>query len=534
MVWTLFKKDLTAMFSGFLFSRKTGKRRSTGSLIAYIALFVLLFISLGFAFFGYAAILGDSIGTNNWLYMSLIGCFGLAFALLGSVFQTYSTLFKAKDNELMLSLPIPQGKLLLSRMCTVYLMALLFCVLGSLPGLIFAWIDGMVPAVSVPLSILTIFFNALIASALSCVLGWLVALIVGLFPNKNAATVIFTLGFLVIYYTFYFKIQSAIQSMAMHYDQVETGIKGYAYPIYKMGQGALGDITAFLIYAGICLAVFAVVYFVLSRSINRILTKTDKQRTKVYVEKKAHASSAPTALLRKEFRGLLGNATYMLNCALGSILFPVGAAFVLIKMTAIREFIADLVFQGGAFLLNFLPLLIAAAVCFAATMNDLTAPSISLEAKTLWLLKSLPVDTNQVFYAKKMLHNILTIIPAMILHVALCIATQLPLRESVETAVLEILFILFMSSAGLALNLKMPNLNWTNIAVAVKQSGSVLIALFGGWVILGGLAALYGLWLVKYIDPQKFLYALIAFFMILTILVNIWLRKRGTKVFEDL
>ena len=534
MVWTLFKKDLTAMLSGFLFSRKTGKRRSTGSLIAYIVLFVFLFISLGFAFFGYAAMLGDSIGTNNWLYMALIGCFGLAFALLGSVFQTYSTLFKAKDNELMLSLPIPQGKLLLSRMCTVYLMALLFCVLGSLPGLIFAWIDGMVPAASVPLSILTIFFNALIASALSCVLGWLVALVVGLFPNKNAATVIFTLGFLVIYYTFYFKIQSAIQALAMNYDQVETGIKGYAYPIYKMGQGALGDITAFLIYAGICLVVFAVVYFALSRSINKILTKTDKQHNKVYVEKKAHAASAPTALLRKEFRGLLGNATYMLNCALGSILFPVAAIFALIKIADIREFLDLMIIQGMDVFMGFIPLIIAAAVCFTSTMNDLTAPSISLEAKTLWLLKSLPVDTNQVFYAKKMLHNILTIIPSMILHVALCIIARLPLRESVEAAVLEILFILFMSSAGLALNLKMPNLNWTNVAVAVKQSGSVLIALFGGWILLGGLAALYGFWLVKFLDPQRFLYALIALFMVLTVLINIWLRKRGTRVFEEL
>ena len=41
MVWTLFKKDLTAMLSGFLFSRKTGKKRSVGSIIAYIVLFAL-------------------------------------------------------------------------------------------------------------------------------------------------------------------------------------------------------------------------------------------------------------------------------------------------------------------------------------------------------------------------------------------------------------------------------------------------------------------------------------------------------------
>ena len=90
------------------------------------------------------------------------------------------------------------------------------------------------------------------------------------------------------------------------------------------------------------------------------------------------------------------------------------------------------------------------------------------------------------------------------------------------------------SVVGLVVNLKMPNLNWTNEAIAVKQSGSVMLTLFGSWVVLIGLGALYALLLIKYISPQVFLYILIGLFLILTVALNAWLNTRGKKVFEAL
>ena len=111
-------------------------------------------------------------------------------------------------------------------MLNVYAMALLFCTLGMLPGFIYVWIEHAATPLSVLLSILTIFFMALLVTALSCILAWLVALIVGLFPNKNAATVIFSLGFLAVYYIFYFKMMSSIQDLLLKLDAIGEGIKG--------------------------------------------------------------------------------------------------------------------------------------------------------------------------------------------------------------------------------------------------------------------------------------------------------------------
>ena len=167
-------------------------------------------------------------------------------------------------------------------------------------------------------------------------------------------------------------------------------------------------------------------------------------------------------------------------------------------------------------------------------MNDLSAPSISLEAKNLWLLKSLPVSTDSIFRAKKNLNNVCTIIPALILLVVAAFVLKMNIVDTAAAAVLVVLFIMFCSAIGLAINLKMPNLNWTNETVAVKQSGSVLVVLFGGWVVVLIIGALYWLLLRKLVSPQAFLYILIGIFLVANILVESWLRHGGRKAFEAL
>ena len=43
----------------------------------------------------------------GWLYFAMMGLIAVLLGAFGSVFTTYSTLYLAKDNDLLLSLPIP-------------------------------------------------------------------------------------------------------------------------------------------------------------------------------------------------------------------------------------------------------------------------------------------------------------------------------------------------------------------------------------------------------------------------------------------
>ena len=539
MLKALIKKELLTLFSGIFTNKKTNKKRSVAGTAVLIFLFVLVIASLGFAVAGYSHVFIDTlVPGRDWLYMALIGVAALVFGIFGSVFSTYSTLYKAKDNEFLLSMPIKPGTLLISKMLIVYLTALLFTAIAMVPGLIVYWIKlESVSAASVIFSILLTFLLALFTTALSYILGWLVALVVGLFPNKQAVTVVATVVFLGVYYFFYFRISKILQSMLMNISGIEKAISSKIYPIYKFGQAAVGDLGALLIFAAIAIVLFAVVYIVLSGSFFKILTRTEKQHTKVYVEKSVASQSPSKALLRKEFKRYLGSAAYMLNGSMGTLLMILGAVALVVFSKDISELFGMLKMaetMGQIGIMKYVPLFIGAILCFLASSNILTAPSISLEAKTLWLTKSLPIETNKIFEAKMLLHVILTAVPAAVLLIAAAIVLKMSVLDIIYCAVLMLVFVYFCASAGLALGLCMPNLNWTNETVAVKQGGAVFLSMFGGWVLILALGALYGFVLRKTMEPETYLRIMIGFFLVATLAVNAWLKGPGVRKFKEL
>ena len=93
---------------------------------------------------------------------------------------------------------------------------------------------------------------------------------------------------------------------------------------------------------------------------------------------------------------------WLLNCALSSLLLPVLGVVALWKAADLRAFTA-------AYLPESLPMLVCGMVCAIATMNFITAPSVSLEGGTLWLLQSLPVAPQQVLRVKVELQLLLTL-----------------------------------------------------------------------------------------------------------------------------
>ena len=86
----------------------------------------------------------------------------------------------------------------------------------------------------------------------------------------------------------------------------------------------------------------------------------------------------------------------MLNCGLGIIIMLVSAGALLWKQAMIRE----VLFGASAGKEGIIPLIEAGAVCLLSAMNDITAPSVSLEGKNLWLAQVFPVSGRQVLLTK--------------------------------------------------------------------------------------------------------------------------------------
>lgn len=534
MLKTLLKKQFLELNTFYFQNRKTGKMRSRGGIIGMIVLFIFIFASVGFAFYGMGILLAETFIALklDWLYFALMGTIAIFLGVFGAVFNTYAGLYHAKDNELLLAMPIPPSKILFARMTGVYAMGLLYEALVFVPAIICYWVRKPLTFANVLFPVLLVFIVGFLVLALTCALGWVVALISSKLKNKSFVTVLLTLVFMGVYYFVYFRLNTFLQQIVQNAAAIGDSVRKI-YPMYLLGRAGAGEVLPLLGFTAICAAFFALTYFILSKTFVKIVTTKQAEKKAEYKEdKKAKASSSDSALLRRELKHFISSPTYMMNTGLGLIILPVLGIAALIKADDLREYI-----ELGKMMLpeieGLLPVAAASVVCILLSMNGFTAPSVSLEGKNIWIVQSMPVDPWQVLQAKQKAHLYLNAVPAVVAATALGIVIGADYSKIILMNACVLAFVLFTSALGLFMNLLKPNLTWTNETVPVKQSMSVAVVIFGGWIIAMGFGV-GAYFLMDKINMTYYLIGEVVVLALVTRLINGWIKKKGTKIFASL
>lgn len=536
MLKALFKKQMLEIGSQFLRDRKTGALRKGKSAAGYLVIYAFAFLSVAFIFVTMADSLAEQLIPLGYgqLYFAMMALVAVAFGVFGSVFSTYAGLYQAKDNELLLSMPIPPSRILLSRLFSVSLMGLFFESLVWLPAVIIHHVRAGFSPVRLILQLAVGAFLAMLVMALTCFLGWIVALISIRLKNKSFLTVLIVLILIAGYYVLYGNAYRILVSVLANAEAVESGVRSWAYPFWEAGGAAAGKALSLLPFALIAAACLLVTWIVLERSFLRIATANRGSAKKVYREKTARQGSIRSALFVKELRRFTSSATYMLNCGLGTFFLLAAAVILVIYAGKIRGGL-DIFRDSAEFqaVLPFLPHFATGILCLCSTMNDITAPSISLEGKNLWILQSSPVRPWDVLRAKLDLHIVLTLVPLTAAGIVGCAVLGLSLPASLLVLAVCAAFTVSCAAAGLCLNLRFPTLNWTNETIPLKNSMPVFIMIFGSWGLLMALAA--GVFALSFMLPPLAALAiaggLLALFAVLLLL---WLKRRGSEIFAEL
>ncbi len=529
MLKALFKKQFRELAALFLMDRRKGKARSRAAAAVFIAFFAVMLVGLAFTFFTLAkGILLSVSDEMMFLYYFVMGLIAVAIGLFGSVFNAYATVFEAKDNEFLLSLPIPPRKIVFVRVTSLSLLSILYESVVLVPTFVARMMYRGVTLLGAINSFLLFFVLTALVVALSLALAFVVAAIARKVKRKSLVSVVLSVLLFALYYFAYFRAQNAIMRLSQM-TVVPKAIKTWLFLFYHMGWAAEGKAASMAIFSGISFGAFFLAYFALSRFFIRFTTSKKSfsvqgKKGKIRVRKKG------VALFSREIKRFLSSPNYILNCAFGTLLMLAAGVFLFVKAKSLYALIdslrAVLPKSGGA--------IVAMPIVFlAAAMNDLTAPSVSLEGNKLWIVRSLPVSSEEVFRAKILLHLVLTLFPALFLAAAGCYA----IRADALTALISIFgtaaFVLFSALFGLTLNLVKPSLDWTSENAALKQSPSVLISIFGEYFIVMALAALY-LPFAKVLRDETYLAILLFLFAAADGALALWLKKVGTKKFESL
>ena len=505
-----------------------GKKRSPLFIVA-IALLLLYGVGATVALMGYLSWTLCEAFVQSGLtgvYFAMNATMACALALIGSMFSAKSKLFEAKDNDLLLSMPFPTWTILFSRMAGLYGMAFLFSSIAFIPACVVYFIQtgfALLPAI---FCILNSFVLPLLALSISALIGWALAMIGNRVRSKNLVTTILLLAFFTGYTLLYSKMGEAIEFILTHGNEIGAAMQTWLFPFYLAGLACSGNALALLGTIGVFGGVFALVYWLLSRAFLKTVTTRRGGAGKKYKEKKIKRSPAIFALLKKDlFR--LKNPMILFNTAIGSMLFVILIIFAFFNAELVDMINASGVDKGEV------AVIVAVVLSFIAASNMITASSVSLEGENLWILKSAPVKTEEIFAAKLLLQIALTCIPATLATVVVCALLEIPLLLSLLVWLCVNVTACLCAALGLIVNLKLPNLTWTNEIAAVKQSLSVVVAMFTSWGIAALLIAghftigtLMGAEL--YLVFAAALYASAFGFML------VWLGTRGVKIFERL
>ena len=144
-------------------------------------------------------------------------------------------------------------------------------------------------------------------------------------------------------------------------------------------------------------------------------------------------------------RRFVSSPNYMLNCGMGVLLIPAAGVLLLLKGGEWQGLLKA-VLPGADSVLAALAISVA---CLLASMNDMAAPSVSLEGKSLWVLQSLPVSAWEVLKAKLKMQLVFTGIPMLVfLACALPVLGLSPVLSLLTTAG-SLLAVLLLALLGL-------------------------------------------------------------------------------------
>ncbi len=530
MFKALLKKQFLELYSFYFQNKKTGKLRTRVGIIGMALLFAFVFLSVGFAFFGMAMLFSSKMVPLglDWLYFAIMGIISVFVGIIGGVLSTYTGLYNAKDNELLLSLPIPTSTILLTRMISIYVIGLLYEALVFIPAIIAYWMAKTPTALSVVFSLLIVFVIGFLVLTLSCFLGYLVALAASHVKNKSFISVLMSLALIMVYYVCYFRINTFLMAVVNNADKVSNAVKTYIYLFYQMGLAASGNIVSMLIFTLTVALLCALLMLILSKSFIKIVTMKKGEKKSAYKKQALKSSSVKSTLLKKEIIHFLASPAYILNSGFGILILIIGAGAALIKSQAIRGALAAFSISNSVMALG-----IASVVGFIAAMDCISAPSVSLEGKNIWIVQSLPVNIIDVLDAKQRLHIMLNIVPAVICTLILGIVLNIGVTTLLMILVFEGCLIMFNSAVGIMSNLKKPNLSWTNETVPIKQGISVVITmLLNHSVII--IFAVVGFLVRKIINIDFYILVFAVLLSSATRVINGWIKSKGVDIFETL
>ncbi|MBQ7863380.1 MAG: hypothetical protein IJ353_02815 [Lachnospiraceae bacterium] len=479
-VLTLSKVQLKNLFGINEILHTKDKKKKQNFALLLVAYVMVILIAIGYVgglAYGYHYLgVGDIVPMYLYTILSIL-------MLVLSFFKAGSVLFSMKSYDIMVSLPVTESTILISRFVTMYVTNLLFSLIIMIPGLaVHIWFAK--PGISFYLiSLIAVLFAPLLPLTISSILGALIKGISSRMKKKTLAETFLTVGLVVVIMVGSFSIGPETENLDMEALKeligTLTSALGNIFPPALWYHNALqGNALCFVLLLGIPALIFTVFVWLLSKKFTEICTGLNATYAKHdYQLESLKAEHVLYSLFKKEMKLYFSSSLYVTNSGIGYILAVLLAGTIAVMgVESLAEFMEMSMFLP--LIHKVLPFVLAMPLC----MMSASACAISMEGKNFWQLQVLPVKTKNIYDAK-LLWNLALAAPFYFVSVVLMLIGAKPgLSDALHYFLLPLVLLLFSIVLGLACNLRFPKFNWDNEAQVVKQGAAVLVSMLGGVV----------------------------------------------------
>ncbi len=456
------------------------------------------------------------------LFMAILSI----YLLFTTIFRVNKTIFNAKDYNILLSLPIRKTTIISSKLIVLYTSNLIYSLVFMIPSYI-AYINYVdVNIIFHVFYFISLLFIPIVPTVIGSLIGTALTGVSSRFKHKNIVSMIFSFilifGVMILSYqtnNINFEVVANISNKVMGY------FNSY-YPLTKIYFGVIENkILSLIIFISISILLFEGYKYLIVNFFDKINSNL-KSVTIInkYNDSKVNISSGFISLYKKEIKKYFSNPMYVLNTGIGSMLLIIMVIAYAVMGGEKVEVLLEMKGLSDAVAL-YGPVVFGAFCALSCT----TYPSISLEGKNLWILKSLPINIKEIFMSKIFV-NLTILFPMIIISsIVLTITLHLKLITFLLLLFTPLMYSIFIAALGLLINLIFPDFNWNNEIKVIKQSVASFITVFLGMII-----AIVPVTISSNYNPTLFSFIVGLIMMLLNVILYFILFTYGKSKFEKL
>lgn len=457
------------------FKSERKKRSLKGIGITLIVGYILFYV-----YYITKSLMPTFVSINKPIYiLALLFAICSLYIFFSNLFKIKNILFDFKDYDLLMSLPIKRSTIIISKMISLYIINLLCALIVMIPGYI-----AYIQYATLPnhfLFFLLILAIPIVPILASSIVGIILSWLTSFFKNKNIGSYIVYLFLITVVFVGMYKTNGLDDNTLVNNSINLVDSFSKYYPLTNIYITLLEGVNllSLLVFIIIPLVLFGLFVIFINKGYTVLRDKLLKQNVKSdYILKRYTINKPVISLYKKELKRFLSSPLYVLNTSFGCIiiilliismlLFNDNAISRFEKITSFNEIIKSNIFM------------VLSMIC---AVSCTTNSSISLEGKSFWIMKMLPVDSGKIYLSKIMVNLTLLIPTIIIAGTFFGIYLHLSAIEFIFLYLSMLAYSIFTSISGLLLNLLFPKFDYENEARVIKQSMAVFLTILIGVLV---------------------------------------------------